>query len=272
MKTFTALCTTAFCAAAILSPATATAQDAEQWKFTGSLNLFLPSISGSTVFPPPADGGSSASVDIEKILDNLKFTFMGSMDVHKGRWGAFTDLVYIDIGANKNGTRALGIGGGRLPADVTADTSFDLKGWSWTLGGAWRAVQRPTYALDVIAGARLLDMKQKLDWTLTGNIGSVALADRTGSRESGLSNWDAIVGVKGRYTFGEAGRWFVPYYIDVGTGESDFTMQAMTGIGYGFGWGEVVGSWRYLGYNMKSNRGIQDLSFNGPMVSAVFHW
>ena len=37
-------------------------------------------------------------------------------------------------------------------------------------------------------------------------------------------------------------------------------------------WGEIVGSWRYLGYNMKSGEGLQDLSFNGPMLSAVFHW
>jgi len=32
--------------------------------------------------------------------------------------------------------------------------------------------------------------------------------------------------------FGESRKWFVPYYLDVGTGESDLTWQAMGGIGY----------------------------------------
>lgn len=271
MKTFTGQTLAGLCATAVLLPAIANAQDAEPWQFTGSLNLYLPTLSGSTVFPPPA-GSSSASVDISKILENLKFTFMGSLDARKGPWGAFTDLVYIDLGTGKTGTRALSLGGVELPADVAADTRFDLRGWSWTIGGEWRAVSRPSYALDVIAGARLLDIQQKLDWTLTGNVGSVALPDRTGARESRLRNWDAIVGVKGRYAFGQSDKWFMPYYVDVGTGDSELTTQAMLGVGHSFGWGEVVGSWRYLRYNMKSGQGLQDLSFNGPMISAVFHW
>ncbi len=272
MKTITTAGTTVLCMAAMLSPATASAQAAERWQFTGSLNLFLPTISGSTVFPPPANGGSSVSVDIDQILDNLKFTFMGSLDAHKGKWGAFTDLVYINIGTSKAGTRALSFGNIALPAAAAADTRYDLEGWSWTLGGAWRAVSKPAHTLDVIAGARLLDIRQTLDWTLSGNVGPVALQDRSGARDSRLSNWDAIVGVKGRYTFGDMGKWFVPYYLDVGTGNSDYTIQAVAGLGYGFGWGDVVGSWRYLDYNMKSGQALQELKFSGPMVSAVFHW
>jgi hypothetical protein len=272
MKAFTVPLVALFGTAATLWSASASAQDAARWQFTGSLNLYLPTMSGSTVFPPPATGGSSASVDIDKILDNLKFTFMGSLDAHNGQWGAFTDLIYLDLGNSKTGSRSLTLGGVELPAGVAADVRYDLSGWSWTLGGEWRAVSKPNYSLDVIAGARLLDIQQKLGWTLTGNIGSVAVPDRTGARDSRLSNWDAIIGVKGRYTFGESGKWFVPYYLDVGTGNSDLTTQALAGVGYSFGWGEVVGSWRYLGYNMKSDQVLQDLSFNGPMISAVFHW
>lgn len=271
MKPFTSRAMAGVCAAAMLLPVTAGAQDAGDWQFTGSLNLYLPTLSGSSAFPP-SGGGSSASVDIGKILENLKFTFMGSLEARKGQWGAFTDLVYMDVGTSKSGTRALGLGGSDLPVGVAADMRYDLRGLSWTLGGAWRAAARPDYFLDVIAGARLLDIQQSLDWTLTGNIGSVALPDRTGTRESRLRNWDAIIGVKGRYMFGQGGRWFMPYYVDVGTGDSDLTTQAMIGVGHSFGWGDVVGAWRYLGYEMKSGQGLKDLSFNGPMISAVFHW
>lgn len=42
--------------------------------------------------------------------------------------------------------------------------------------------------------------------------------------------YDAIVGVRGSYRFGDTGRWRVPYYADVGAGDSDLTWQAMTGL------------------------------------------
>jgi hypothetical protein len=40
------------------------------------------------------------------------------------------------------------------------------------------------------------------------------------------------VGVKGRYTFGDDGKWFVPFYLDVGTGQSQLTWQISSGLGY----------------------------------------
>ena len=37
--------------------------------------------------------------------------------------------------------------------------------------------------------------------------------------------------------FGPNREWFVPYYADIGTGQSDFTWQAIGGIGYAFSGG-----------------------------------
>jgi hypothetical protein len=118
----------------------------------------------------------------------------------------------------------------------------------------------------------MLDIKQKLGWQLSGNVGSVPLPGRAGNLEAKAQNWDAIVGVKGRMALGAERKWFVPYYLDIGTGESDLTFQAMAGIGYAFGWGDVVASWRYLDYEMKSGSNVEKLNFNGPAVAAVFHW
>jgi hypothetical protein len=260
------------CASAALMPAIAGAQGADSWAFTGSLNLYLPTMSGSTTFAPGSGGGSGASVDVGTILESLQFTFMGSLEARKGPWGLFTDVVYLDLGAGKSGSRSLSLGGVELPAGAAADVHMDLVGWSWTLGGSYRALSTPDLTFDLVAGARLLDIEQKLNWTLTGNVGSVGLADRAGSSEVRLRNWDAVIGVKGRFVFGEDRKWFAPYYLDVGTGDSDRTVQAMAGLGYSFGWGDVVGAWRYLDYTMKPAQPVQDLNFNGPMISAVFHW
>jgi len=248
----------------------AQAQVEPAWQFQGTLYLYLPSMGGQSAFPP-SNGGSAINLDAGTILDNLKFTLMGSLEARKGPWGVFTDAIYINLGNSKSATRALNVGG-VLPADVTADVDYDLKGWLWTVAGTYRAVAKPNYTLDVFAGTRMLDIDQHLRWQLGGNVGPLPLADRSGDRSSGLRNWDAIVGTKGRAAFGDGARWFIPYYIDLGAGESKFTWQAMAGVGYTFAWGDVIGAWRYVDYEMKSGSNLQNLTFSGPAVAAVFRW
>ena len=271
MKRILAATAAAVCISAGVVPATAAAQTSDAWQFGASIYLYLPTLGGTTNFPS-SGGGSDVSVDSSKIMDKLKMAFMGSFEARKGVWGGFTDVLYVDLGDSKSGFRDMTIGGSQIPAGASANANFDLKGTVWTLAGSYRAVPDVRQPLDVFAGARMLDVKQSLDWQLSGNVGSIPLAGRSGNREAKLQNWDAIVGVKGRFTLGSERKWFVPYYLDVGTGESDLTWQAMTGIGYSFGWGDVVGSWRYLDYKMKSGRVIESMNFNGPSLAAVFHW
>jgi len=78
--------------------------------------------------------------------------------------------------------------------------------------------------------------------------------------------------VKGRFAFGSDRKWAVPYYLDVGTGDSDFTWQGVLGLSYGFHWGDVSLVWRYLSYDLKSNAAIADMNFSGPALGATFRW
>jgi len=256
----------ALCATAAVSPA----QAADEWQFDAALYVYLPSIGGETTFPQGA--GSDITLDTSKILDNLKMTFMGTLGARKGRWGAFTDVIYFDLGNTKSATQDFTVGGTRIPADASAAVDFDLKTTVWTLAGTYRALDDARMPVDVFGGARMLDIKQRLAWTLSGNVASIPVPGRAGNLSADATNWDAIVGVKGRYALGAEGRWFVPYYLDVGTGQSTSTWQAMAGLGYSFGWGDVVGAWRYLGYNMKSGQKVESLNANGGAVAAVFHW
>ena len=124
----------------------------------------------------------------------------------------------------------------------------------------------------MFAGARLLNVKEKLGWEFSANVGPVVGPGQTGSSESKLDNWDGIVGVKGRLNFGSRREWFVPYYVDVGVGDSDFTWQGSAGIGYAFNWGEVIAAWRYLDYNFKSGQKIESVNLNGPLIGVAFRW
>ena len=64
----------------------------------------------------------------------------------------------------------------------------------------------------------------------------------------------------------------MPYYADVGTGESQFTLQAFSGIGYHFSWGDAMLGYRYLTYDFSNDRPVSRLTFSGPIVGIGFNF
>ena len=243
----------------------------ESWQFGLSIYGWFPDIAGETSFAHPGSS-NEFKIDIDNILDNLEFALMGTFDMRKGRWGILTDLLYMDAGNSQTGFREATIGGIELPVNASANVDLDLKSWVWTLTGYYRALAQPGMTLDVVAGARYLDVEQKVNWVVTGNVGSIPVPDRTGAAEADLTNWDALIGLRGRFAFGGQKTWFVPYYIDVGGGDSDLTWQGIAGIGYAFHWGEIAAAWRYLYYDLPSDKAIKDVSFSGPAVGVTFRW
>jgi hypothetical protein len=244
------------------------------WKYHAQIYGWFPSISGTTNLPPPA-GESTGNIDFSNYMDALQFAFMGGLDVRKGRLGAFTDFIYLNFDADKSATRDLMLTGpgGRLelPVGATADVGIGLRGWTWTLAGTYTAVEKPGYEMLVLGGLRYLKVDTTLSWNLNGNIGSLPPVVINGAVTSKPDWWDAIVGVRGRAQLGQ-GHWFVPYYADVGTGQSDLTWQVVGGLGYAFSWGEVVGAYRRMDYKFDSSSALRDLSFSGPALSLGFRW
>ncbi len=129
----------------------------------------------------------------------------------------------------------------------------------------------PQNTTHLLFGARMLSVEQQFDWTFNGNIGSLGLPGRSGSQGVDETNWDAIVGLKGSVVLSADRRWVLPYYVDVGTGDSDLTWQAMAGIGYAFDWGTVTVAWRYLDYQFNDSP-IEEMSLNGGLVGLTFRW
>ena len=270
MKPLHRITAVALCASAALASAQARAQTGDGWQFGASIYGWFPSVSGRTTFEPPAGGSSDIHIDISQILENLDFVFMGSFEARRGRWGGFADFIYLDLSASKSQVRGFEVGGRPLPGGVTADATLLLKTTVWTFAGEYRALADPGVELDTFVGARRVDIDQTLRYDVSGNLGPIPLPDRSGSRGAQLANWDAIVGVKGRFAFGADRRWFVPFYVDVGAGDSDRTYQAMTGLGYRFGWGEMVGQWRYLDYDFGDK--VDKLAFGGAALAFNFRW
>jgi len=244
---------------------------AGDWQWDATVYMYLPSIGGETSFPPSGDG-PSVDVSADAILDSLNFAFMGALGVRKGPWGVATDVIYLDLGSSKKGTRNFQLGQLDLPASVDADLNLDITGWLWTLTGSYALMQQERVSMDVLAGVRMLDLEETLRWQLNGDISTLPLPERSGTGSAEATQWDAIVGVKGRASFGAEGNWYVPYYLDVGTGDSDLTWQGLVGLGYSFDSIDVVGVWRYLDYDLGDDTPITSIDFNGPALGVTFRF
>ena len=253
-------------AAAGLAMAPAVQAQTSGWQFEASLYGWFPAISGTSKFVP---NGNTHSVDVSMgdVVDALKFTFQGNLEARNGQWGLWTDLVYADFGASRQNSRNFTIDGN--PVAFDANLVLDIKSWIWTLAGQYTLKDDAEGRTDVLFGARMLQMTNGLSWSLNTTAGA-NLPPLTGSAEAKVTDWDAVVGLKGRVALGADRKWFVPYYVDVGAGESKLTWQVNAGVGYQFDWGALVATWRYLDYDFKSSSKVQDLSFNGPTIGAIF--
>lgn len=271
MRAIKKAATTAIIVLALLSPAAVLAESDGAWDFGLSIYGWFPDISGTTRFSPGGEGGDF-TVEIGDIVDNLQFTFQGSFDARKNNWGFFTDAIYLDLGNTESVIREGTIGDTNIPADVSAEVVFDMKSLIWATAAYYRLVNEPSSSFDLLGGVRYADIEQGLRWAFEGNIGQIPLPGREGDAEISSSYWDFIIGLRGRAGFGQNASWFIPYYLDIGTGDSDFTWQAAAGIGYAFSWGEIAGLWRYMNYDLPSGKVIADLNFSGPAVGVVFRW
>ncbi len=266
----------------LLAPLHANAQTAaDKWSFSVMPYLWLPSLDGTLRYGPPAAGGASpnVSVDADTLLAALDMAFMITGEARKGRWLIATDVIYLDLSSDSSAVKSIDFNPGSGPINIAntaldAGTQTNLKGTVWTTVGGYAAVQDPRATLDVIGGFRYFDLKATTDWqlsaTVTGPGGAQTFA-RTGSVTKSGELWDAIVGVKGRVKLGD-GNWFMPYYLDAGTGDSTLTWQGVLGAGYAFKWGEVLLAYRYLSYEQGGNELIEDLSFGGLGLGVNFRF
>ena len=270
MKAFKTLVAAVPLLAAFL-PGVSAAQAASDWKYEASLYMFLSDIGGRVTFPPTG-ASKDVTVGIDEVLDSMKMGFMGSFEARRGQWGVFTDIAYMDVGNVQENSKALSIGRHEIPADINVRLSFDLKLWAATLVGTYALVADPDFKLDAIAGTRVLDVRPKVDYSLTGNVGPIALPDHSGRREVKEQNWDILVGLKGRAGLRSGWQVVSPVLRRHRRWRIEADVPVSAGVGYTFSWGDVVASWRYMAYEFKSGKPIEELNFNGPQIAAVFRW
>ena len=84
------------------------------------------------------------------------------------------------------------------------------------------------------------------------------------------SNWDGMIGVRGEVLLNS--NWFIPYHLDIGAGDSDFTWQAFAGLGYRFKHFDLLVGYRYLSWEFEDNAALDDLNLSGVGAGIKFYF
>jgi len=252
-----ALCFTVFGVGPVLAQTDSSASK-DQWQYSAAIYLWGADVGGTTV------RGSEVEVGFSDIVDNLKMAFMGSFAARKNNWSFLTDAIYLDLGVVRSADLSIPVGGNILP--VTTSVSLDLEALVLHFVGGYSLYSEGKSRLDLIGGARYLD----LDTSMFLELQSLGPGQSRTISDS-LTTWDGIVGLKGHASLGE--RWFLPYYVDIGAGDSKLTWQATAGIGYRAGkvW-DLALVYRHLEWDFDSTLLIDDVNFSGPTLGVIFRW
>ena len=245
---------------------------ADSWGFSVVPYLWLPTINGTSRFAlPPSSGDGRFDVQIgpNDYLSNLQLVGMIAGEARKGRVSIATDVVYLDFAGERSHVRSIDFTSGRVPVDASLNTSSQstFRGTEWTLTGGYALIDDPHATFDVFGGFRYFGATAKADWQLTTNVSSFP---SSGQVADSVDLWDGLVGVRGRTSISE--RWSVPYYFDIGAGSSKLTWQAMAGVTYAYGWGDLGLVYRHVAYDQKADALLQNMSFSGPAMTVAFHF
>jgi hypothetical protein len=252
----------AFAVLAILLAAPAAAAEpaksatAGGWQFEIVPYIWLPTIGGT--FRGDAANGGTTDFEVKpgSYLKGFKSGIALTGEARKGRGFVHSDLMYLRLGSADS--TVIGVDPG-----LVLDTNFNMKLSIWSVVGGYGIASGKWGRVDAFAGARLASTN--FDGSFDLSLPTAGTGRSANSFSGSEAIWNGIVGTKGRILINRA--WFVPFYADIGTGNSDFTYQLASGIGYQTGWFGVSAGWRALVMNQASDEPVDTLTLQGPHLT-----
>ncbi|HBH29834.1 MAG: hypothetical protein N839_0015045 [Desulfofustis sp. PB-SRB1] len=220
------------------------------WQFAAELYLWYASIGGSTAV------GGDLEIDANDLIDGLNMAFMGNIAARKNRWGIMVDALYLNASDSQN----------TMVGPTGVNVGVELDGWVVNPMAGYLVVNSDIFFMNLVAGTRYLSLSTDVNLR---NADPGGAPFNMGVSESG-SNWDAMIGVRGELSLNS--EWFVPYHLDIGAGDSDFTWQAFAGLGYRFKSFDVLIGYRYLYWDFDDNAALGDLDLSGVGAGIRFYF
>ncbi len=205
-----------------------------------------------------AEDGSNFEISREDIVNNLDIAGMAFATLRKDKWVLATDLIYFHI-EDDDGTPI----GALLELE---ELGIEAAIVTPTIG--YTVAESDKYFVDLYTGARYIwiqvDQELRFDPILPG-----PSTKQKGSESA--SNWDGIVGLRGHYQL--ADKWYMPFALNGGTGQSDSVFEVNAGFAYRFDKLDAAFGWRYINWDFgKDASPLKELTVNGPYVGAIFRW
>jgi hypothetical protein len=222
----------------------------DQWQFMIEPYVWIAGIGGAT------SNGTDINVGFDDIVSNLKFAYMGVLGVKKGKWSFIVDPIYLSVKKTQDGS--ISYSGNSF----NSHTEVNAKAWVVTPVIGYNIIDCKRGKLDIVAGARYLDVQVDVDV-------NIATPNPVGSQLSVSGDvWDGVLGVKSEIALYE--KFYIPIYLDVGTGNSDLTWQVAGGLGYRFSLCDLVAGYRYLNWDFGSSSSLKNMNLSGPYVGVKF--
>lgn len=218
------------------------------WRVSTSMYGWFTRLDGDMTFR-----GRTVPVDVpfDKIFDNLKFTFMGLVEVGHGKWSFMSDVFYAKL----------------EPSVSTRVATFDsqIEQFIGNFAVFYNVVETPTSRFDAYGGARVNWMETDVDIQGKGTFGK-------NFSESADKTWvDPIIGVRVHHDLTD--KFFVRAVADIGGFgiSSDITWQAMASLGYRVTESASVGlGYRGLGTDYTNGGTTYDVISHGLLLGLEY--
>ena len=239
---------------AIALTAPAAAQDGSaadkggDWQVSFSPYAWAAGVDGSIDLP------AGGQVDFDRsFTSNLKFAFMGALNVEHGKFVFLVDGNYLSLKSVSNDIEA--------PAHIDGELRTKLLETTPLVG--YKVIDSGETSGELLAGARIISLEN--DVLLELPSGDVEVEDER-------SLIAPVVAARLRTPLG--GRWSVTLYGDVGgLTDLDSTWQLLGLVNYRLGdrWSLAAG-YRHLSLHSDKPRGDIDVRFSGPMFGATYRF
>jgi hypothetical protein len=216
---------------------------------------------------------SSFSVAPAEYAGKLNSAAMFAFDARQGGFDVFGDYIYTNASASASAFATISGRFGKIAIPVSLSTNAHLAMSIWEAAAGFTVARGHDADLSAFMGIRETPLNPTFDYTVI--VGKRGIFMPSSTIMSSAITQDVIFGLRGKAFFGD-GRWFVPYYVDVGTGAgqiSNQTWEAYTGAGYAFNHGQtILAAWRSLNYDSFAPIShVQKLTLSGPLLGYTFN-
>ncbi len=235
--------------------------------------LWLPTIKTNYSFNVPTfsrGGGGGPVVGTAQIgpsdyLSKINSGALFDINVRKGDWEVIGDYLYLNVTSNATVHSTISGPLGHVAIPVALSTSIRTATSIWELAAGVSVAHGHNADLNVITGWRQFPINISAGWNAV--IGQKGLLHPSGTDTFKVLAGDVIFGLQGKAFLGD-GRFYIPYYADLGVGDNNQSWQGYTGAGYAFKHGQsLVLGYRALDYYaFPTTAKLQKFDMGGPLL------